>query len=62
MSIQKRQKTDTENSFVVKDFAKYDRLGSLLRHDRNGELMKLKLRNKGLPAQDRSWLWTTAAT
>ncbi len=62
MSISKRQKIDTENSSVVKTVAKYDRLAALSRRDKNGGLMKLKLRNKGLPEQDRSWLWITAAT
>ncbi len=62
MSISKRQKIDTENSSVVEAVAKYDRLEALSRRDRNGGLMKLKLRNKGLPEQDRSWLWITAAT
>ena len=62
MSIPKRQKTDTENSSVVEAVSKQESLDALLRNDRNGGLMKLKLRDEGLPAQDRSWLWTTAAT
>ena len=62
MSRQKRQKTDTKMSPAVEVVQKPEITDTLLRDDRNGELMKLKLRNKGLPAQDRSWLWTTAET
>ena len=62
MSRPKRQKTDTKMSPAVEVVQKPEITDTLLRDDRNGELMKLKLRNKGLPAQDRSWLWTMAET
>ncbi len=58
MSRPKRKKTDTQRSSVVGATEKQELLG-ILRDDKNGRLMKLKLRDKGLPLQDRSWLRNT---
>ena len=59
MSTPKRQRTDTTKSSSLEVLLFQDQR---LRNDKNGGLLKLKLRNEGLPAQDRNWLWITAAT